>query len=145
MPPIPNMPAPFDAVWRRACQPSYLSQPHSHWLSAWYRKKTKITKFPWHYFNYIHSYLFFLGARTNYPASASSDFKLLHHHWPPRQCLPSKLKHQPTQEVQLLAMLWRIVCGGHSCSSAVVPLVDSCFVLVLSWIISGVLSHGQIL
>merc|ERR1712018_779370 len=64
---------------------------------------------------------------------------------PPRQCLPSKLKHQPTQEVQLLAMLWRIVCGGLSCSSAVVPLVDSCLVLVLSWIISGVLSHGQIL
>ena len=123
MPPIPNMPAPFDAVWRRACQPSYLSQPHTHWLSAWYRKKTKITEFPWHYFNYIHSYLFFLGARTNYPASASSNFKLLHHH-----CLTSSAMsaikieapanpRSPAARHALENCLWRsqlLFCG---CSS----------------------------
>ena len=44
-----------------------------------------------------------------------------------------------------LGVVSAAVCGGHSCSSAVVPPVGSCFALLPSWIISGVPSQCQIL
>ena len=38
-----------------------------------------------------------------------------------------------------------VVYGGSSCSSAVVPLVGSCFAMVQSWIISGVSGQSLVM
>ena len=145
--PISNIPAPVMISAQPGGEPAGLPT-WANLIPTGYqpgpRTKPKLIIWFPQFFIILHSLqLIFPRCLDILPCQCELQFGLRHHHcclFDDVRCLPSKLK----QEVQLLALPWRNVCGGLSCSSAVVPLVDSCFILVLSLISSSVLSHGQI-